>query len=82
MTTKLSGDAGTRRAGSRPGLVERPDRLLARVGAVGFALAAVATLMVVVGDPIWNLYVVVLGWFAGLPVAIAATVARQRRRRR
>ena len=81
MTTRFS-DAGTRRAGSQPGLVERTDRLLARVAAVGFALAAVATVMVVVGDPIWNLFVVLLGWFVGLPVAIAATVAWQWRRRR
>lgn len=64
-----------------------PSKPLGRpetVAIVCLAFVVVAAVMVAVGDPIWNLYVVSLGLFVALPVGLIAVsiVVRSRLRRK
>ena len=61
-------------------VAERRHRVLGHVAMAGFAAFAIAVLMIIVGDPIWNLYFIAFGFFIALPVAIAALVWRRARR--
>lgn len=67
------------REGGRVGSVER-QRMLGQIAIVGFALFAIAVLMIIVGDPIWNIYFIGFGFFIALPVAVMALIWRQLRR--
>ena len=65
--------------GGKVGTVER-RRMLGQIAIVGFALFAIAVLMLIVGDPIWNLYFIGFGFFIALPAAVVALIWRQVRR--
>ena len=56
-------------------IAERRRRLLGQVAMVGFVCFIIATLMVVIGDPFWNLYFIWSGWFIALPVAVVSRLA-------
>lgn len=61
-------------------IAERRERILGQVAMVGFACFIIATLMVVIGDPFWNLFFIWFGWFIALPAAVVALIWRRARR--
>jgi hypothetical protein len=54
--------------------------MLGQIAIVGFAISAIAVLMLIVGDPIWNIFFIGFGFLVALPVAVVALIWRQVRR--
>ncbi len=53
-------------------VTRRRERVLRSVAVGCLVVFAVSVVMLVVGDPLWNLYVVSLGLFVALPVGLVA----------